>query len=516
MDRNILKWNFIFQYGYVITNIFNALILLPLYLNKIEVSTLGLWLATGNILAWMTLADPGVGDVLQQKIAHLRGQNEPGEISLIIGSGLATSVFILFLSMLVGFIFFSLIGTIINKDIAQYQGLQAALLISIGATALSLVSFSLSGINQGLQNAAQVAIGTLSGNFVFLITNIVLLFLGYGVISIAVANLCRALYINIYSFSALKKQLRTDGLKIIYQTAHLKKFIRIFSLTSFSRIIGGFSASLDMIILARFLAPSMITIFEINKRPIQMTQSLIGRHSVALMPLISHAHGKGNTREIKTLIYKQFKYYSYAAIFVGFCFLTNYQNLITIWTSAGNYAGNTVIYLLLSSFFFTLIGYFMSNMSYALGDIKMNSFITIIKGILSGLLLYFATKHFGLTGLLVVMLTVSIGIDCLIFSYRLHKLGFLNAEFVLAILKKWLIIIPAAACISWILFYSFNLLVPKEMKVINLLINGLSFSVLFAGLLLAADKDLKMILRTRFSNIFSRAVQKEQALSNKN
>ena len=80
MNKNTLKWNFIFQYGYVITNIVNSIILLPFYLHKIDASTLGVWLATGNILAWMTLIDPGVGDVLQQKVAELRGRNENGEI----------------------------------------------------------------------------------------------------------------------------------------------------------------------------------------------------------------------------------------------------------------------------------------------------------------------------------------------------------------------------------------------------------------------------------------------------
>jgi hypothetical protein len=33
MNKKILKWNFIFQYGYVITNIINSIILLPLYLD---------------------------------------------------------------------------------------------------------------------------------------------------------------------------------------------------------------------------------------------------------------------------------------------------------------------------------------------------------------------------------------------------------------------------------------------------------------------------------------------------
>ena len=514
MNKELLKWNFIFQYGYVITNIFNALILLPLYLHKIDSATLGLWLATGNILAWMTLADPGVGDVLQQKIALLRGQKNNEEINKTIGSGIITSMFILLFSVLAGILFYFLIGKIINKDVSQYEGLQVALLISIVATGMSLVSFSLSGINQGLQNSAQVAISSLSANFVFLFANVILLYLGYGVISIAFANLCRSFYINIYNIISLKKQLKRDLLVISYNIAHLKQFVKIFSFTSFSRIIGGFSASLDMLVLARFIAPSMITIFEINKRPISMSQSLVGRHSVALMPLISHENGKGNHQGIKKLIYTQFKYYSFAAIFIGFGFLFNYGNLIILWTGEGKYAGSLVVNLLIATFFFTLIGYFMSNMAYALGDIKMNSFIVICKGVVMGILYYFAGKFYGLIGLLSVMVGISFTFDFIFFSHRLNKLGYLDWDFVKAMLKKWFVIIAFAGVFGSVLYYGFSLVIPVNMRIISILLNGFCFTALFVILILKIDREFKEAIQDRVSTFFSKQ-QVKKALSNK-
>src|SRR5689334_17195378 len=115
MNKKVLKWNMIFQYGYVLTNIFNSILLLPLYLKHIDAVTLGVWLATGNILAWMTLADPGVGEVLQQKIAELRGKNQDKEVEVTIGSGYVASAIILLLSTIVGFIFYYSVGFIIDK-----------------------------------------------------------------------------------------------------------------------------------------------------------------------------------------------------------------------------------------------------------------------------------------------------------------------------------------------------------------------------------------------------------------
>ena len=496
MNNKTLKWNFIFQYGFVITNILNGLLTFPLYINKIDPATLGLWVATGNILAWMTLADPGVGDVLQQRIAQLRGQNKTSEIGTTIGSGLIMSLFILIIAVIAGFIFYFLVGSIVNKDVSQYQGLQTALLISIIATGMSLVSFSLSGINLGLQNSAPVAISAITSNVVFLIVVVTFLFLGFGVMSIAYGNLIRALYINIFNFAALKRALNRESLSIEFSKSHLKGFVKIFSFTSVSRIIGGFSASMDMIFLARFVPPAFITIFEVNKRPVAMAKDLIGRHSVALMPLISHANGKDDKTEIKSIIGTQFKYYYYIAIFVSFCFLFNFNKLIDAWTGHGNFAGNSIMYLLIGNFFIGLIGYFMQNMGYALGDIKMNSFISIFKGVVTGILFYFASKTYGVMGVLCVMVAASFCIDFIFFGYRLYQLGYLNVSFIGRVFKKWVVIIPLAAIGGWLLTRLFTLVVPSKMLLIYIGLNGLSFTILFLSLVLLLDKDIRNQLRS--------------------
>ena len=491
MDKKVLRWNFAFQYGYVITNIINSIILLPFYLKRIDAATLGVWLATGNILAWMTLIDPGIGEVLQQKIAELRGKNLKEEIGKTIGSGLIASGFILLLSVIAGLIFYSLIGVIINKDVSVYPNLQIALFLSIISTGMSLTSFSMSGINQGLHNASQVAISSILANIMFLVINLTLLILGYGIISIAFANLCRAVFINIYNFSTLKRVLNRENTKIIFENSHFKIFIRIFSFTSMASIIGGFSNSMDTIVLARFIPPFMITIFEINKRPIQLTQSLLGRHSVALMPTISHAIGKNDKSGIINLINKQFKYYSYAALFIALAFCFNYRDVIIAWTGKGKFAGNVIIYLLVANFFFSLIGYFMSNMGYALGDIKVNSLVNILKGLLIGVLYYVSARHYGIPGILTVMLMGNILIDFSFFSYRLYKLGYLEINLIKHTLSIWTVIVPLVAIVGIGWNYIVNIFISSDMHIVKILLNGGIFTFLFILIVLTVDNVLR-------------------------
>lgn len=495
MNNKILRWNFIFQYGYVLTNMFNAVILLPLYLKHIDATVLGLWLATGSILSWMTLADPGVGDVLQQQIAELRGKKQVQEIGRTVGSGFVASAGILLVSVAVGYGFFFLLEAILDKNISSYADLQQALVITVVATGLSLVSFSLSGMNQGMHNSAQVAICSLLANVLFLVVNILLLYLGYGVVSIALSNLVRAGFITLYNGVSLLHVLGREKLAVRFEFSHFRGFIRIFSFTSASRIITGLSASIDMIILARFIPPALITIFEINKRPIKLTQSLVGRHSVALMPLVSHGKGLNDKAGIIGLINRQFRLYSYAALFISLLFCIVYRDLITAWTGIGQYAGDVIMYLLVAEFFFGLIGYFMSNMGYALGDIKRNSQVNILRGLLKiGLIVVFA-RAYGIVGALAVSLGVTLVADFFYFSYRLHRLGYLQAALLRGIGRLWALIIPLALLIGWGCRLLVEVGIPEQMYISKVLVGAGLFGTCFLLLVFGLDRGVRSTAR---------------------
>ncbi len=502
MDKKVLRWNFIFQYGWVLTNMFNSILLLPLYVRNIDATTLGVWLATSSVLNWMTLADPGVGEVLQQNIAEYLGRKQYGEISRSIGSGFVASGFIVLIAILFGFGCFFSIGHIINKDVTQYPHLAAALMITIISTGMSLVSFTLSGINQGLQNSAHVAISSLSANFLFLFVNLAFLYTGFGVMSIAIANLARALFINGYNIISMLRLLKRQHIPVIWERTHFKQFIKIFSFTSASKIISGLSYSVDMLVLARFIAPSMITMYEINKRPMNLAGTLVGRHSVALMPSISHAVGIGDKKYINNLVYKQFKFYSYAALFLGLIFILTYSNLITLWAGKGTYIGDTILYMLVVYNFLTLIAYFMSNVGYALGDIKKNSQFNIVRNLIYGVLLYFAARYYGIMGTLVISLTLMLIADFFYFPYKVYRMGYFSGAMIQRSLTLWAIIISVSALVIWGCKVLTNRLLSPTMYFSKLLVDCALFSVFFLLFLLAIDGEVRTMLKEAKTKVF--------------
>lgn len=425
MDKKVLRWNFIFQYGYVLTNMINSFVLLPFYVGYIDEVQLGLWWATGNVLAWLTLSDPGIGDVLQQKIAQLSGKGDREEIAKTIGSGIIATFCTFVISLIIGIGFYFVLEGFLNINLDNYQDLKWAFLISVLSTGITLVTFALAGINQGMMRSKHVAISYIMSNVIFFVVNLILLQLGFQLMSIAIASAVRALFLVFYNLIVLLVSKDSSNQGVIFAISHFKRFIRIFSYTSLSKIITSFSNNIDLIILARFIPPQAITLFEINRRPIKMSQSLLGRYSVALMPSISFEAGK-NTDQVKQIVQKQFRIFLLMTMmFTGLSILC-YKQLITLWMGESNYAGNTVLLLLAGNFFFALIGYFLSNITYAIGDIKRFSLVTGIKGALLLVFFPFAAILGGITGVLILTLVTSVAVDFGYFAYRLNKLGYLN------------------------------------------------------------------------------------------
>jgi hypothetical protein len=66
---SLTAWNLLFNYANSAVLMLCGLVLTPIYLGSIPETTFGVWLATGNLVAWLSLVDPGLNAVVQQRIA---------------------------------------------------------------------------------------------------------------------------------------------------------------------------------------------------------------------------------------------------------------------------------------------------------------------------------------------------------------------------------------------------------------------------------------------------------------
>ena len=74
--RRTTLLNLFFSYASMGLVLVQGIVLVPLYVAKVPLALYGAWLATGNVLTWLEMVDPGTGDVIRQRVARLYGAND--------------------------------------------------------------------------------------------------------------------------------------------------------------------------------------------------------------------------------------------------------------------------------------------------------------------------------------------------------------------------------------------------------------------------------------------------------
>lgn len=79
--------NLTFQYSSLVLGIIRGLVLVPLYLKFIDIKLYGAWLASGNVIVWLALMNPGLNELLRQQVAKFYGKKDWNNLGKVIGTG---------------------------------------------------------------------------------------------------------------------------------------------------------------------------------------------------------------------------------------------------------------------------------------------------------------------------------------------------------------------------------------------------------------------------------------------
>jgi len=420
--RSIAKWNLFFHYSSTIIGIINGLAIVPFYLKFIDHALFGAWLATGNVLVWLTIVEPGVGDVLQQRVSAAIGGNENENAGKFILSGILISLCISLLVLIGGSFVSIFIPDILNlSNSIDTKMLLDAFLITVIGTSFSMLSYAFVGSNQGLQSSLGIGIIYLISSIIGIILNVYLLFNGYGLLSIAYATLIRNGVLCIGNIIYLFYRIKFQNIHLSFSKVFFFDFSKLFSYTFFSKISTTVVGNVDLILVARFVSPEMVTMLELTRRPIKILQGFTDRVSVAFMAPLSNLKGEGNYTRIKEIFIRFINVYVVASGFMIFGFVSLNEHLLKVWTGSNVFIGNPLNILLCITLFISSLVYNFSNFTYALGDIKGNSTIGIIK---SGFYIIFIVVlgyFWGIYGIVLATLLSSLATETWYYPNKLNS-----------------------------------------------------------------------------------------------
>jgi O-antigen/teichoic acid export membrane protein len=165
-----------------------GIVLVPLLLDRLGVRTWGLWLATGELLAYAGMVDLGVLGVLPWLLGEADGSRDRIRMRRLVSNGVAVGAVIGCAYALVGLVLWQLLPAALRLTPADRAAVGPPLAIVVGATALTYPLRIYPAALIGLQDTTFFGAIRIVQASVNLVLTIVLLLAGYGLYALAWAS----------------------------------------------------------------------------------------------------------------------------------------------------------------------------------------------------------------------------------------------------------------------------------------------------------------------------------------
>lgn len=393
-------WNLGFAYGILGFNILTGIVLVPVYLRYIDQSLYGAWLATGNVLAWFTLFDPGLGRVLTQKIAQAYGAQQLHKVGSLIFPGFVFAVGLGILIIIVGQLLAPYVPRVVSlSDPSLARELETAFRVAIFGVGLTIFSFAPASINRGLMRAAQMGLAGFLGMTGYVITILICIYSGLGIYSLAIALISRSAITGILNLSFMIHTLVMARIPVPFSMANSRQLMSASLFTFLSRSATRLSRNSDALLVSALFGPAVVTPFELTKRGLSFATSILQRPSNALTSSISHLHGENDSEKMLEVMQRALRVLLFFSMLAAFAFLSLNGEFVRIWVGADLYAGELINLFFVLSFLAIIARTICVDLTMALGDFRAIGTIGIIEGFIYVPLAILLASRFGLTGI---------------------------------------------------------------------------------------------------------------------
>ncbi|MFZ4698792.1 MAG: lipopolysaccharide biosynthesis protein [Candidatus Methylumidiphilus sp.] len=411
--RRTTQWELFFQYLTIPLGMVSGIVLVPLYLKYIPQDVYGAWLATGNVLAWLTITDPGLSGVLRQKVAEAYGKGEHSSIGEIVSSGLMITIVITAVLIGLGLVVSTYLTALLklpsSVDVAV---IEQAFSVSMLGTGCMIFYYSLDSISKGMQSTLAIGVIQVVVRIAYIGLMIILLLGGKGIMGLAYSQLFNGLALAIITFFFVIFRLKQNGIRLSWTVRRVPELARVLTFTFLARTVAVIGNNVELVGTTRMLGPDMAAVLALTRRVPESIRPLIDRPAYAFLPAITYLYGGGEIDRIRKILMRLFHvlFWLFGLFVTGFIVMN--EHFIKLWIGSQFFAGTLINTLICTGILLSVVIATLNGLCFAMGDIKGTSIVGLIQGVLAIVLLYFGGKYFGMTGLvaapILAMLAVSI------------------------------------------------------------------------------------------------------------
>ena len=388
-------------------SIVQGLLLIPLYLQYIDIKTYGLWLTTGGILSILSLMNLGMGAILIQKVANAYGKQDYENTAAYIVNGIVVYVCICIFLSIIGYFLSFFIPSFFNLKNSEATLIQQCFQIAVISIVLSILNECLRSFSIAMLRPILPIIGMSFAKVVGLCLTVVMLFDGYSLWAIPIGILiteCIIFMVSTYSAITLFLKL---NVKIKFSLKIIKQYLNTAPLVMMATVGNAISNAAEPLLITIFLNPQITTIYMVNRKVVDIIFNVLSVLIGATIGPFAHLVGNQSKENVAKIV-KTLLVTSFALGVVCFATYTGSAQLfIELWVGKTFVLGTPIIlFIALASFARAFRG-LISQMLYGLGDFLYSSKFILLEGIGSVILAIALINLIGIIAIPIAFVTFS-------------------------------------------------------------------------------------------------------------
>ncbi len=377
-----------------------GLVMVPLYLQRMSTATYGAWLASGNIVSFLTIFESGLSTVATQRLAGAFGRRDLTAFSLIAGSSITTAMGIGIFVLVVTAVISPLIARLVHAPADQYRAITSAMTLAGAGSGLGVLHLSLGAIPQALQRTVVPGIIGLVSTCLGLIAVLLGLHLGFGVIALAFGPFTVSLtYVIGYSWQLLWlwRTLQLPRMTVsIEQVLELFRESRILLLSTLSSAVNNNS---EPAIAAIFVSAEASAVLVLTGRLLTVLQMFLARIGSAVFAGVAIVASVADV-DAKRRIVREIVVLTTGFMGAGLALALAFSRpVISLWVGEKLYGGNILLIILAFSTLWTARRVFLYNLTIAFGRIGRSAGLMIADTAIRLALLPFFAWLLGVRGI---------------------------------------------------------------------------------------------------------------------
>lgn len=399
--------------------IIQGLVLVPLYIDYLGERLYGFWLATGGVLAMLSMIDVGASAVTQQRCAAAYGRKDMHGVLSYFMHGAAVTVAMLFL--------FGLLVVVVSWQIVSWVGVDSefrqlivqaflwAGLAAGGRLTNDFMRYFASALQRNQFPVFAQTLGDLLGLVCIVVSLIVY---GAGLWSLVFGALIRAAVPLIINLCHTVWMVVSIDAKVCWSKEVLRDYLTTTPAVLAAKAGGQFAGNLPVILIAKWLGPEASVIYTVTIRVVQMVRSFINHALAGLYAACAHyfndaAVARERRRATVSALVRGYTVVCGVGV-VLYAFFNH--GFVRLWTSEAQFAGQMFTALASVATFLHVRNTLIVGMGVSVGAIRSVHIIRAAENVVVVVLTIVGVYFYGLAGAMLAVILAALAMQGVYFK----------------------------------------------------------------------------------------------------